>query len=170
MQILTDFLQDARQLSEFGGIDNIQISSPVSDADLSALRQLSLEEIHLNCFLLSLLGWTIKESQKLAKDCIVQCNFCSRNIGLWAFTKDQTNCRTMDVVKEHKSYCPYVNGKTQGGLLQEDGQHTNAWQQRLQILIGSNSRDKGPALVLSQDQVRKMRSSDVLAKVKSIMM
>jgi hypothetical protein len=174
METLTDFVRDAKQLAQSGGIEDVQISSSVSETDQRSLQQLSLEEIHPNCLLLSLLGWRLSllPTSQSAKDCIVQCEMCSRKIGFWAFLKDQPGSRILDVEREHKSYCPYVNAKTQSGHVKEEEGRLNAWQQRLQVLIGSGSHDGGISkrFLLSQDQVRKMRSSDVLAKVKSMMM
>lgn len=175
METLTDFTREARRLARCGGIEDIQVTSNITESDEKSLRQLSLESLSLNCLLLTLLGWKLKEEppSHLAKDCIVQCDMCSRKIGLWAFIKDQPNSRPLDVAKEHKSYCPFVNGKTQSGHLRvQDEKPLNAWQQRLQVLVGATSPDSGTTkrLLLSQDEVRKMRSSDVLAKVKSMIM
>lgn len=80
----------------------------------------------------------------------------------------------MNVMAEHKLYCPFVNGKMQcavqghghGGQV-EDGKLSNAWQQRLQVLVGGAS---GGQVRLSILEMRKMKSSEVLAKVKSLMM
>jgi hypothetical protein len=175
METLTECIREAKQLAQCGGIEDVQVASIITESDEQIIRKLSLEQLPLNCLLLTLLGWKLKEepSSHLARDCIVQCDMCSRKIGLWAFIKDQPNSRTLDVGKEHKSYCPFVNEKTQSGSSKgQEGEPQNAWQQRLQVLVGVNSQNGGTMkrLLLSQDQVRKMRSSDVLARVKSMIM
>ncbi|KAF8525764.1 C3HC zinc finger-like-domain-containing protein [Hysterangium stoloniferum] len=54
------------------------------------------------------------------KDVMLQCRMCQRRIGLWAFTSPSTETspdvarpqRQLDVVREHRSYCPYVSKST----------------------------------------------------------
>lgn len=160
----TELIRTARTLAQCAGIEDLQVISSLSTSEEESLSQLTSEPVPLSCLLLSLLGWKLTEAPTLIKDSIVQCEMCSRRIGLWGFIRDQPNTRILDVMKEHKVYCPYINGMTQGG----SSTTLNAWQQRLQILTGANH--KGACLPLSQEEVRKMKSSEVLAKVKSMMM
>lgn len=162
----TELIRATKELAQCHGIEDLQVTSSLLESEERSLCQLSLEETPASCLLMSLLGWRLTEAPSVVKDSIVQCGMCSRKIGLWGFIKDQPNSRTLDVMKEHKSYCPYVNGMTQGG----SSSSLNAWQQRLQILTSASNESNARRLPLSQEDVRKMKSSEVLAKVKAMMM
>lgn len=165
LETLSEFLKVAREFAQCPGIEQVKVTSGLSESEQHLLLALAPSETPTSCLLFSLLGWRASEGAKAAEDCIIQCSMCSRRIGLWGFI-DGT--RALHVALEHKTYCPYVNRQTQSaGQGSRPEEPDNAWRQRLQVLVGGGTRGQG---TLSQDQVRTMRSSEVLAKVKSMMM
>jgi hypothetical protein len=55
-------------------------------------------------------GWS---GQPLGKRGLLTCGTCHRRVGLWAFTNDE---EVLDLLAEHKRYCPWVNAGVQGEL------------------------------------------------------
>ena len=166
LETLSEFLKVAQEFAQCPRIEQVKVVSDLSGPEQDLLRALASSETPTSCLLLSLLGWRPSEGAKAVEDCIIQCSMCSRRIGLWGFID---GLRVLHVAQEHKTYCPYVSEQTQSaGQTRRPGEpDKNAWRQRLQVLVGGGTRGQG---TLSQDQVRTMRSSEVLAKVKSMMM
>ncbi|PWW76418.1 zf-C3HC-domain-containing protein [Tuber magnatum] len=105
---------------------------------------LLVEEQHSGALTLALFGW---QNEDPGIPSLVTCSACFRRLGLWLFRKKAVSifdsvdeeeeasvCR-LDVIGEHRDYCPWINATNQGT---EPG-----WQIMLRILQQPN---KGPAL------------------------
>jgi hypothetical protein len=165
---LSDFVKSAKEFSKCNGIENVQVTSSLEEAETQQLARLVSEELPTSCLLIPLLGWQLSEGVKDVADCIVSCDMCSRKIGLWGYINKGDSSRVLDVTKEHKAFCPYVNGEAQS-VTGSRSEGTCGWQQKFQSLT-SGQDNTSRSLPLNQKQVRKMKSSEALAKVKSLMM
>ena len=76
-------------------------------------------EINESAFILALFGWANEEP---SIPTLLTCSACFRRLGLWLFKHpkggsigddDAMVCR-LDVVGEHRDYCPWVNKESQG--------------------------------------------------------
>ena len=69
--------------------------------------------------ILALFGWRA-ESEHTVNFAV--CNACFRRLGLWLFTpkpgSNEPIMSCLDVVSEHRDYCPWVNGASQSGSLE----------------------------------------------------
>lgn len=86
------------------------------------------------CSLLSLFGWQIALTssttpEKLkASNTTVTCAYCARKVGLWSYlsqdsqpTKTTIRPRTFHVAREHRTFCPHVNGSVQAATFLSSG-------------------------------------------------
>lgn len=83
-------------------------------------------------------GWS---GAKLGQKGILTCSTCHRRVGLWLFTSESESMLRMDeepldLLAEHKKYCPWVNAMTQTGLA--------AWEYMYKLLEprGVGKRDR----------------------------
>jgi hypothetical protein len=63
-------------------------------------------------------GWS---GAKLGTKGILACSTCHRRVGLWLFTSESDNIlhldeEPLDLLSEHKNYCPWTNASVQTGL------------------------------------------------------
>jgi hypothetical protein len=63
-------------------------------------------------------GWS---GAKLGTKGILACSTCHRRVGLWLFTTESDNIlhldeEPLDLLSEHKKYCPWTNASVQTGL------------------------------------------------------
>lgn len=83
-------------------------------------------EINKVAFLMALFGWQGHKHEKLGDQVgSVSCQACFRVLGLWLFKSKEVNeageevtgaaMSKLDVVKEHRDYCPWQNAASQNG-------------------------------------------------------
>lgn len=132
---------------------------------------------------LALLGWKPAEGSKPVQQCIIICQMCARRAGLWSYAQDASPPRAFDAIREHKSYCPLVNGHVQSGRWLQEGRESDlimspivkapspAWALRLQLLLGNSSLEARTDHTEDQQGIdmRSMRSHEILAKVKGLL-
>ena len=80
--------------------------------------------INTPALLLSLFGWQTEESGHLPG--LVTCNACFRRLGLWLYRSSSTSSGAtheessplphLDLVTEHRDYCPWVSALSQNGM------------------------------------------------------
>lgn len=114
------------------------------------------------CSLLSLFGWQIALTpsttpEKLkASNTTVSCSYCARKVGLWSYlsedlqpTKTTNRPRIFHVAREHRTFCPHVNGSVQAATFLSSGDLTTAMSKGLldKTLVG-----------LQGSELRRMRS------------
>lgn len=136
-----------------------------------------------SALLMSLFGWKVADGSKPVAECIVTCNFCARRAGLWAFESAKNKC--FHVAREHRSYCPVINGDIQSGQWQTRSvaqrsssvrvaQRDNypAWELKLRVLCHSSHEEKSRASEnksTNRTSLRTMRSHEILAQVKHLL-
>ena len=135
---------------------------PTQDTSTTDQGSLVSEEIIQPALLLSLFGWQAGSEQISG---LVTCNACFRRLGLWLFrTLESTSTEAaseapmtrLDVIGEHRDYCPWVNAASQNGLvpITKDQAPRAGWEILRQV-VRSNSRprssDSLPALTPAQE-------------------
>ena len=84
------------------------------------------EDVNKVAFQLALFGWQGHEHERLGNQLgSVSCQACFRVLGLWLFKSKEVNeageeierakLNTLDVVFEHRAYCPWRNATSQNG-------------------------------------------------------
>jgi Rsm1-like len=83
-------------------------------------------DVNKVAFLMALFGWQGHKHEKLGEQLgSVSCQACFRVLGLWLFKSKEVNeageevtgaaMSKLDVVKEHRDYCPWQNAASQNG-------------------------------------------------------
>lgn len=97
-----------------------------SDSDANgSTQEIISKHIKKDAFALAILGWEAETGHIKG---LVTCNACFRRLGLWLFQKGQLSSLTdtdgmqdeaavasLDVVSEHRDYCPWINPVSQDG-------------------------------------------------------
>ena len=87
-----------------------------SDTSIEASQP--LEDINVSAFTLALFGWQAEEGHISG---LATCTACFRRLGLWLFKPSgddpdsQSSMDRLDVVDEHRDYCPWINVLSQNG-------------------------------------------------------
>ena len=72
--------------------------------------------INKQALTLALFGWRADLDHTVS---VATCNACFRRLGLWLYQPylgpDEPTVNCLDVVDEHRDYCPWINGLSQGG-------------------------------------------------------
>jgi hypothetical protein len=105
----------ALRLSTSSGINTLNLSSPLNDKQINHLSYALSKHIDLpssthlssQAAQLALFGWSPHD---LSTE-ILSCRICQRRIGLWGFTKQQSDGRELDIVNEHLGWCPIRQGE-----------------------------------------------------------
>jgi hypothetical protein len=97
----------------------------------------------------SVAGWS---GQHLGKQGILTCATCHRRVGLWSFTKDDGE--TLDLIAEHKQYCPWINAAVQTGMA--------GWGYAFTLLepktiLGKRGRDGEGEGEVKDNRIKKLR-------------
>ncbi|KAI9781745.1 MAG: hypothetical protein M1839_005738 [Geoglossum umbratile] len=85
-------------------------SSPTAESSQSSETVLNDE-----AFVLALFGWQAEVGHITG---LVTCEACFRRLGLWLFkgrTPEDASMSRLDVINEHRDYCPWVNSLSQSG-------------------------------------------------------
>jgi hypothetical protein len=105
-------------------------------------------DVNKVAFMMALFGWQGHAHARLGdQPQSVSCQACFRVLGLWIFKSKQVNeageevaspvVNCLDVVKEHRDYCPWRNAASQNGqkATEKSGNHTLAgWEIVLRVL------------------------------------
>ena len=104
------------------------------------------QALNTSALILSLFGWQAEESGHVPG--LATCNACFRRLGLWLFTfgsaESSSSMERLDVVGEHREYCPWVNVFSQNG----GGRRTSldgmtGWEVMVRALRTSAGRMRG---------------------------
>jgi len=87
----------------------------------------STQEVNKVAFTMALFGWQGHNHERLGTQAgSVSCQACFRVLGLWLFKSKEVNdagketsaatVNCLDVVTEHRDYCPWRNAESQSGL------------------------------------------------------
>ncbi|KAK6538979.1 hypothetical protein TWF694_010527 [Orbilia ellipsospora] len=118
----------------------INLTKP-SEVDVSLLNlpdDMPKDQLKQNALILALFGWAKDDKESSVE--MVKCDACFRRLGLWLFVKrpsvteeegdDFSSMSRLNVVDEHRDYCPWVNAASQ------TGEHAG-WEILLRILKSS---------------------------------
>ncbi|KAK6503094.1 hypothetical protein TWF481_008128 [Arthrobotrys musiformis] len=118
----------------------INLTRP-KDVDTSVLNlpeDMGKEHLKQNALVLALFGWSKEDNESSVE--MVKCDACFRRLGLWLFVKrpnvteeegdEFSSMSRLNVVDEHREYCPWVNPASQ------TGDHAG-WEILLRILKSS---------------------------------
>ena len=114
----------------------------------SSATDTAQQQINEQAFTLAVFGWQAEEGHIKG---LATCEACFRRLGLWLFKKKPSiseadrvedesaaSMSRLDVVTEHRDYCPWTNAAIQNGaLLPENTQSPNAqpgWQVLMRVL------------------------------------
>jgi Rsm1-like len=111
----------------------------------SAAESLQGSDAALNheAFVLALFGWQA-ETGHIAG--LATCEACFRRLGLWLFkakTPEDASMSRLDVIGEHRDYCPWVNSLSQNGggssknSNTDSSDHRAGWEVLLRALKGA---------------------------------
>lgn len=181
LETRADVTKWASRLSACPGFESVMVVSDIKEVNANDFA-VKFPDLPVAALILAIFGWQVSEEGSPPIDqCIITCSMCARRAGLWAYTKDG---KQFDVLKEHKSYCPIINGDVQNGswmhagqadqLTSNKGQSLPAWQLRSQLLLGNKSQQNTNGAPASEEAVkyfdaRNMRSSEILAKVNALL-
>ena len=79
---------------------------------VAGLENGEVEGVNKSAFLLALFGWQVEENHISG---LATCNACFRRLGLWLFKSSDSSMDRLDVVSEHREYCPWINPLSQNG-------------------------------------------------------
>ncbi|MCO5589614.1 hypothetical protein L7F22_043582 [Adiantum nelumboides] len=179
LETRADVVKCASRLSACPGFDSVIVASDLKELNTNDFA-VKFPDLPITALILAIFGWQISgEGSPPIDQCIIACSMCARRAGLWAYTKDE---KQFDVLKEHKSYCPIINGEVQNGswmnarnvdlLTSNKSQLLPAWQLRSQLLLGNKSQQRGNGVSSSEEvpfDARNMRSSEILARVNALL-
>lgn len=121
-----------------------QDSAQLQSSDTSHSSTSSLNSVAI---LLALFGWQAEENHITG---IASCNACFRRLGLWLFrpstsSQDENEISAMDrldVVNEHRDYCPWVNPISQnGGSRRSSLDGLAGWETLLRAVLSRNTSE-----------------------------
>ena len=131
-------------------------------------QEQDLEEINNQAFALALFGWQAEEEHIAG---LATCNACFRRLGLWLYrTRPRSKeggdevaiMSGLDVVSEHREYCPWINSTSQsGGRVTHDSDTaavstSTGWETLVQVLKNSHfaRREANPLSSIENPQQR----------------
>ncbi|KAL2044724.1 hypothetical protein N7G274_002498 [Stereocaulon virgatum] len=127
-------------------------------------------QFNTSALTLALFGWEVEEGHVSG---LATCKACFRRLGLWLFkspstkTNSQSSMERLDVIGEHRDYCPWINALSQNGTASRrsslDG--LAGWQVLLRavnVSITDRKREFGATSVTLQDM------DDVASEVASV--
>jgi hypothetical protein len=138
-------------------------------------------DVNKVAFMMALFGWQGHAHARLGdQPQSVSCQACFRVLGLWIFKSKQVNeageevaspvVNCLDVVKEHRDYCPWRNAASQNGqkATEKSGNHALAgWEIVLRVLKNEHYLRHG-----KENQTGKTSrppTSDATSEVESIL-
>lgn len=182
LETRADVTRWASRLSLCPGSDSVVVAYDPNEVSTTEFT-VKFPNVPTSALIMAIFGWQVSgEGSPPIDQCIVACSMCARRAGLWAYTKDG---KQFDVLREHKSYCPVINGKVQNGSwinagnadlhsANETQSSSPAWQLRLQLLVGTKTQQNTNGAFVAEEaskhfDARSMRSSEILAKVNALL-
>ncbi|KAK6536567.1 hypothetical protein TWF281_000793 [Arthrobotrys megalospora] len=117
---------------------NLTRPQEVDTSVLNLPEDMGKEHLKQNALILALFGWSKEDNESSVE--MVKCDACFRRLGLWLFVKrpsvteeegdEFSSMSRLNVVDEHRDYCPWVNPMSQ------TGDHAG-WEILLRILKSS---------------------------------
>ncbi|KAF3308433.1 hypothetical protein TWF173_001249 [Orbilia oligospora] len=117
---------------------NLTRPNEVDTSVLNLPEDIGKEHLKQNALVLALFGWSKEDNESSVE--MVKCDACFRRLGLWLFVKrpsvteeegdEFSSMSRLNVVDEHREYCPWVNPASQ------TGDHAG-WEILLRILKSS---------------------------------
>lgn len=107
------------------------------------------ESLNVEALILALFGWQAEVNHISG---LATCTACFRRLGLWLFkspsapsdgsTPDSASMARLDVIGEHRDYCPWVNGMSQCGsaplrISTSSTQGLAGWETLLRVLTNA---------------------------------
>ena len=105
--VTPDSLDVARVLQQAQAV--LEIPTSPSSAESSPESPIKTPS---SAFLLALFGWQAEENHVAG---LATCNACFRRLGLWLFRSSDPSMNRLDVVIEHRDFCPWINPLSQNG-------------------------------------------------------
>ena len=132
-----------------------QISSQLSQSTEASSPSETRSTPNGTAILLALFGWQAEENHIAG---LATCGVCFRRLGLWLFKpssedSSESSMNRLDVVAEHRDYCPWINALSQnGGGRRSSLDSLTGWETLLRTLAtrlpletsGQNDREAGP--------------------------
>jgi len=152
-----------------------------SDFFSAASEDAPAADINKVAFMMALFGWQGHKHPRLGdQPQSVSCQACFRVLGLWIFKSKEVNeageevsspvVNCLDVVKEHREYCPWRNAASQNGqkATEKSGNHALAgWEIVLRVLKNEHYLRHGKETQISKTS--KPATSDAASEVESIL-
>ncbi|KAF3907965.1 hypothetical protein ABW21_db0208026 [Orbilia brochopaga] len=130
--------QSLRNLSDDEKVINLTKPDEVDIAALNLPHDIIEDQPKKNALVMALFGWAKDDNESSVE--MVKCDACFRRLGLWLFVKrpgssdedgdEFSSMYRLNVVDEHRDYCPWVNAASQ------TGEHAG-WEILLRILKSS---------------------------------
>ncbi|KAJ6261268.1 hypothetical protein Dda_3937 [Drechslerella dactyloides] len=130
-----------RSLHNLSDDQNVINLTKPDEVDISALNlphDIIEDQPKKNAMIMALFGWAKDDNESSVE--MVKCDACFRRLGLWLFVKrpgsaeeegdEFSSMYRLNVVDEHRDYCPWVNAASQ------TGEHAG-WEILLRILKSS---------------------------------
>ena len=94
-------------------------------------------------------GWS---GQILGKRGLLTCGTCHRRVGLWTYTKEDGD--TLNLIAEHKRYCPWINAAVQTGMAGWEYVFASLEPKTSSSKRGREGEDEGE---VKQNRIKKLR-------------
>ncbi len=159
-----------------------QVQAPAAD-DSMTIETVAPPGINKDALTLALFGWEAEAGHIKG---LVACNACFRRLGLWLFLDqprsssptakddddpqdDGPSVTALDVVNEHRDYCPWINAASQNGNALKrkpvnGGEEKAGWEILLRVLSTAHHFRVQPATVrthsISVDQLEAQGKED----------
>ena len=155
---------------------SLLLQSRTSDESESATPP---EPLNNQALTLALFGWQAEENHISG---LATCNACFRRLGLWLFKKkpstdssnetEQAIMDRLDVIGEHREYCPWINASSQsGGATMKKNEEVTVelagWEMLLK-LMGNQWLSKKPEAVVSAEPIAQDASVGEESSIASI--
>ena len=108
--------------------------------------QTIVSEINQRALKFALFGWQAESERGLE---LATCNACFRRLGLWLFVprpdpgspsgEKEAVVNRLDLVQEHRSYCPWINASAQSGglkpsVIDDQAKELAGWEMVLRVI------------------------------------
>ena len=137
-------------LPSFPSPSQLSLPKPLPATPPSALSEHDSRVIQA-----AIAGWS---GQLLGKRGLLNCGTCHRRVGLWSFTAAD---EVLDLLAEHKWYCPWINAGVQGGMA--------GWEYVFALVepksaLGKRGREDEGTGDVKENRIKKLR--DMLKSLK----
>jgi len=158
---------------------DIVLSYLPKDFFTSLTDNVSPTEINKVAFLMALFGWQGYKHERLGvQSGSASCQACFRVLGLWLFKSKEVNAageevanpvvNCLDVVKEHRDYCPWRNAASQNGRKATENSENPAragWEIVIRVLRNDHYFRRGNEI--QADRASKPVAFDAVSEIES---